>query len=500
MNDILLQAKSLRKQFGQNIVLKDVDLSIRRGEVHALVGENGAGKSTLIKILGGVHRADGGNVYLNGNELSLRSPQAAIAEGIVVIHQELSLAPHLTCGENIFLGHFPRNAIGMLDRHTIRNRTKELLDRLKIDIDPGLPVGQLSIAQQQMIEIAKAISLDAKLLVLDEPTAVLDANHVDTLFDLIKRLSAEGIGILFISHHLEEIFRIADNVTVLRDGERTGVGEVAQVDQGWLISKMIGRELEAQQIKERNIGAIALEVENLTSKDVFENISFVIREGEIVGLAGLVGAGRTEVAQAIFGLRPYNSGRIKVFNKLKNFSGPRAATQSGIAYVSEDRKAFGLLQNRPVRENTTISNLARFRLFGFLRLGHERAYVDRQIKDLDIRLSSMQTEISSLSGGNQQKVLLARALAGSPRILIFDEPTRGVDIGAKREIYSFIEKLAEEGVAILVISSEMNEILKLSDRVLVMRSGRLNAELSRIDASEETIMLAASVDESQGTI
>jgi ABC-type sugar transport system ATPase subunit len=493
MHTPLLQAKALRKQFGPNVVLRDVDLTVERGEVHAIVGENGAGKSTLIKILGGVHRSDGGSVSLNGQEVSLKSPQAALKHGIVVIHQELSLAPDLTTEENIFLGHFPHNALGLLDRRQMRERTRALLDRLSIEIDPTVPVGRLSIAQQQMIEIAKAISVEAKLLVLDEPTAVLDADRVDTLFGLINLLKAQGIGVLFISHHLEEIFRIADRVTVLRDGERTGVSDVSEVDQDWLVSKMIGRGFEAHHSQSRKFGAAALQVENLSSGTAFEDVSLTVHEGEIVGLAGLIGAGRTELAQAIFGVRPLSAGQVRLFGRPVRFRGPRAASRMGIAYVSEDRKAFGLLANRPVRENVTISNLARFRRFGFLRLGRERAFVRDQIERLDIRLPGQQVQINMLSGGNQQKVLLARALAGSPRVLIFDEPTRGVDIGAKREIYRFIEELAEDGVAILVISSEMEEVLRLSDRVIVMRGGRVAAELPRRDCTEEKIMRAASL-------
>lgn len=494
MTDQLLEATTLRKQFGNNVVLRDVDLSVARGEVHAIVGENGAGKSTLIKILGGVHQADGGTLKLGGNALTLNSPQAALDNGIVVIHQELSLAPHMTAEENIFLGHFPRNALGLLDRRKMRTRARELLDRLSIEIDPTIPVGRLSIAQQQMIEIAKAISVEAKMLVLDEPTAVLDANRVDTLFELLERLKAQGIGIVFISHHLEEIFRIADRVTVLRDGERTGTSDVSDIDQDWLVSKMIGRKFEAHHTQARGTGEVALELEGLSSDGTFEDVSFSVRTGEIVGLAGLIGAGRTEVAQAIFGVRPHSAGRMKVFGRPARFSGPGAATRQGIAYVSEDRKAFGLLPNRPVRENATISNLARFTSLGFLRLSRERVFMRTQIEQLDIRMPSMQAEISTLSGGNQQKVLLGRALAGRPRVLIFDEPTRGVDIGAKREIYRFIEQLAEEGVAIVVISSEMEEVLRLSDRVVVMRGGRVAAELPRGAATEESVMRAASLD------
>ncbi len=494
MTDILLRATGLTKSFGQNVVLSDVDLVVGRGQVHAIVGENGAGKSTLIKILGGVHRADGGSLALDGREVVLNSPQAALENGIVVIHQELSLAPHLSTVENIFLGHFLHNALGMLDHRRMRKRTAELLQRLSIEIDPEIPVGRLSIAQQQMIEIAKAISVEAKILILDEPTAVLDANRVDTLFELIQRLKEQGIAVIFISHHLEEIFRIADSVTVLRDGTKTGSSSVSEIDQEWLVSRMIGRQFATHTSKKRQFGAVALELEALSSNGAFEQVSLKVREGEIVGLAGLIGAGRTEVAQAIFGVRPHSSGTMRLYGETVRLSGPRAATRRGIAYVSEDRKAFGLLPNRPVRENMTIANLPRFQSFGLLRLGRERDFVRKQIKHLDIRLPGMNVEITTLSGGNQQKALLGRALALQPRVLLFDEPTRGVDVGAKREIYRFIEGLAEEGTAIVVISSEMEEVIRLSDRIIVMRSGRVAADIPRADASEETIMRAASLN------
>lgn len=493
MNDLLLEATGLTKRFGENVVLDGVDLSVERGEVHAIVGENGAGKSTLIKILGGVHRADGGKIRLDGRDRSLASPRAAIENGIVVIHQELSLAPHLNTVENIFLGHFLRNALGMLDNRRMRLRTDELLKRLSIEIDPEIPVGRLSIAQQQMIEIAKAISVKAKLLILDEPTAVLDSSRVDTLFSLIERLKADGIGVVFISHHLDEVFRIADRVTVLRDGSKTGSSAVSEVDHDWLVSRMIGREFEGHSSKKRDLGEVVLELDGLYSEGAFEKVSLSVCKGEIVGLAGLIGAGRTEVAQAIFGVRPHSGGTMRLNGAPVKLSGPRAATQMGIAYVSEDRKAYGLLPNRPVHENMTISNLARFVSFGVLRLKQERSFVGNQIKQLDIRLPGMQAEIRTLSGGNQQKALLGRALASQPKVLIFDEPTRGVDIGAKREIYRFIEELAEEGAAILVISSEMEEVIRLSDRIVVMRSGRVAAEIPREKASEETIMRAASL-------
>lgn len=489
----LLSATGLRKSFSNNPVLKDVDLSVAPGEIHALVGENGAGKSTLIKILAGVHKADAGEIKLAGRKLVLKTPQDAIANGIVVIHQELSLAPHLSAEENIFLGHFPRTGFGTLDRTAMRTTTRQLLERLKIEIDPTIPVARLSIAQQQMIEIAKAISFNARLLVLDEPTAVLDSGRVDTLFELIGRLRAEGIGIIFISHHLDEVFRISDRVSVLRDGQLTGVADITSINKDWLISKMIGRKFERHDAQARATGEAAVELMALSAPGAFEDVTFSVARGEIVALAGLIGAGRSEVGEAIYGLRKPNAGALRIFGKDVRRSNPRYAAAKGVAYVSEDRKALGLLANRPVRENATIAALARFCRLGFVGTAKEKAFVGSSISELDIRLASMEANIATLSGGNQQKVMLARALATKPKILVFDEPTRGVDIGAKREIYRFIEMLASEGVAIVMISSELEEVLRLADQVVVMRQGRVTATLPKSEASEETIMRAASI-------
>ncbi len=489
----LLEVRGLQKSFAGNIVLSGVDLSLAAGEVHAIVGENGAGKSTLIKLLAGVYQPDAGQIFMHGREMRLPSPRSAFDCGIVCIHQELSLAPHLSAEENIFLGHFPRTRLGTIDRRTVRQRTKELLDRLAISIDQKRPIGELSIAQQQMIEIAKAISLEAKVLILDEPTAVLDEPMVKTLFALLRRLKAQGIGVIFISHHLEEIFRVADRVTVLRDGSRTGQSAVADIDQNWLVARMIGRDFPAHALHSRKSGELALELTGLSLHGAFADVTFSVRQGEIVGLAGLVGAGRSEVAQAIVGVVRPTAGQIRVFGREVRISDPNVAAHLGIAYVTEDRKAFGLLPNRAVRENATISNLARFSRFGLLQLGQEKSFVRGIIERLDVRLSGMEAEIQNLSGGNQQKVLIGRALAVEPRILIFDEPTRGVDIGAKSEIYKFIEEIVAGGVAVVLISSELEEILRLADRVIVMRRGRIAATLPRAEANETNIMRAAAL-------
>jgi ABC-type sugar transport system ATPase subunit len=488
-----LDARGVTKSFEGNVVLKDVDLKVASGEIHAVVGENGAGKSTLMKILGGVYRPDSGELKVAGEPYRPRSPKDAIAKGVVVIHQEFSLTPHLSAEENIFLGHYPVTCFGVVDRPEMRRRTLELLKRLSIEVDPGLPVGRLSVAQQQMVEIAKALSLDARALILDEPSAVLDEGNVDVLFGVLRRLREEGLAIVYISHHLEEVFQIADAVTVLRDGAKTGSAQVSAVDHEWLVGRMIGRDFPAYDSRARRHGDIALEVSGLTLKDKFEDISFSVRQGEIVGLAGLVGAGRSEVAQAIFGLHRPQSGTIRVFGTERKIRSPGDATKLGIVYTPEDRKSQGLLLNRPVSENITISVLRRFYHPPVMNLNEERRFALEMVGSLDVRLQSIRSEVRNLSGGNQQKVLLARSLAVEPKILLLDEPTRGVDIGAKQEIYEFIENLIAQGVAIVLISSEMEEILRLSDRIVVLRRGRVARTLARGEASEDIIMKAAAL-------
>jgi ABC-type sugar transport system ATPase subunit len=489
----LLLVRGLTKSFLGNRVLDSVDLAVMPGKVHAVVGENGAGKSTLIKLLGGVYPPDAGEIRVDGALRRFRSPRDALAVGIVVIHQELSLAPHLSARENIFLGRFPRTRLGTVDRRTIAARTQALFAELSIEIDADQPVRSLSIAQQQMVEIAKAISIDARVLVLDEPTAVLDAQRVATLFATIARLRARGLGVIFISHHLEEVFRIADRVTVLRDGRRTGCERVAAIDQDWLVNRMIGRDVPPRIARLHTAGREALAVERLSLPGRFANVSFTLAEGEILGLAGLVGAGRSDIAQAIIGLCRAARGRIRVAGQAVAMRSPAVAARHGIAYVTEDRKARGLLANRPVRENLTVSNLRRFATLGVLNRRAEGRYVQEMIGRLDVRLAGASVEIRTLSGGNQQKVLIGRALAVTPRILILDEPTRGVDIGAKQEIYAFIEGLVAAGTAVLLISSEMEELLRLSDRILVLRRGEVAATLDREQATENAIMRAAAL-------
>jgi ABC-type sugar transport system ATPase subunit len=404
-----------------------------------------------------------------------------------------SLAPSLSAEENMFLGRFPRNAFGVIDRGVMRAGARQVFEQLGITVAPQDTVATLSIAQQQMVEIAKAISVDARVLVLDEPTAVLDENRVEVLFATIERLRAKGLGILFISHHLEEIFRIADKVTVLRDGRVTGSAGVADVDQDWLVARMIGRSFAAHEPHARRVRQPALSIRNLSVPGELSDITLTVGEGEIIGLAGLVGAGRTELARAVIGLSRPVSGAIEVFGQPARIGSPNAAARLGIAYVTEDRKAQGLLPNRSVRENATIANLRRFARWGVLRLAVEARYAREMVKRLDVRLASPSVEIRTLSGGNQQKVLIGRALAIEPRILLLDEPTRGVDIGAKQEIYAAIEHLVEDGMAVMLISSDLEEVLRLCDRIVVLRRGRVATTLSRAEASETAIMQAAAL-------
>ena len=479
-------------------MLSEVDFTVQRGEIHALVGENGAGKSTLMKILGGVHRPDKGQISLSGRPFQPRSPREAITHGIVVIHQELSLTPHLNTEENIFLGHYPVTAFGMVDRKRMRTETLKLLHRLSVRINPAKSVRRLSVAQQQMVEIAKALSLDPKVLVLDEPTAVLDDEAARVLFQVLRRLREQDLGIIYISHRIEEIFQLADRVTVLRDGRCTGTADVKDVDQEWLIRRMIGRNLLIHQTTPTDGGTLALRVHALSRQGHFENISFAVKQGEILGLSGLVGAGRSEIAKTIFGLSRASAGSVEIFGKVLKTGDPTDCIKAGLVYVTEDRKADGLFLNRPVIENITAGNFKPFFKFPCLRLKAERNFAREMISRFDIRARGLKAPVRILSGGNQQKVLIARAVGLGPKILILDEPTRGVDIGAKQEIYSIIEALAAKGIAIILISSEMAELLRLSDNILVLRDGHISANLTRETATEDAILKAAAFVQTEG--
>jgi len=486
----LVQLKGIRKSFGGVRALRGVDFTLKAGEVHGLLGENGAGKSTLMRVLGGEHCPDEGKVHIDGLERTLRGPEDAIDCGIVVIHQEMALAPDLSVAENIFLSEIP----AFVSWRDLNRRARELIGRLGFDIRPSATVRDLSIAHQQVVEIAKALSRKARIIVFDEPTAVLSVQDAERLLGIIDGLRREGVGIVYISHRLDEVFRIADRMTVMKDGSSVGTVETSTVKVDDVIKMMVGRPLAALfgEILPREPGAELLRVENLSAGSRVRDVSFSIRAGEIVGLGGLVGAGRTEVVRMIFGADRREAGRIFVEGKEINPRHPRDAVRAGIGLVPESRKDQGVLVDMPIRVNTTMARLGPLvNPFGFIRRRAERATVLELRDRLRIKAPDIDAPVSSLSGGNQQKVVLAKWFHAGGRILIFDEPTRGVDVGAKTEIYSLIKALAADGRAILVISSEHLELFGLCDRVLVMREGQLTGMLTDPDYTEENMLRLA---------
>jgi ribose transport system ATP-binding protein len=487
----LVEMRGMTKAFPGVQALLGVDLELRAGEVHAVVGENGAGKSTLMKILAGVYRPDGGSVRLGGEAILNETPRQALERGISMIHQELNLAPNLSVAENVFLGRAPTRG-GLIDWRRLYASVETLAARLGIDLDVRARVDELSVARQQMVEIAKALSLDARVIIMDEPTSALTERETEALFDIIARLKSQGVAVVYISHRLDEIFRVADRVTVLRDGRLVGTLPVAQATQPQLINMMVGRELTTLFPKESvEIGEPVLEVRHLQRNGVLEDISFVLRHREILGLAGLVGAGRTELVRVLFGADTLDGGEILLGDRPVHIRGPRDAIRLGVGFVTEDRKLQGLVLGMNVRENETLASLAQVSKLGFLQLGRERALAARLVQQLGVRTPSVEQEVANLSGGNQQKVVIAKWLATRARILILDEPTRGIDVGAKAEVHALMSRLAREGVSILMISSELPEILGMSDRILVMRQGRLSGEFTRDQASQEAILACA---------
>jgi ribose transport system ATP-binding protein len=487
----ILLMRDITKDFPGVRALDRVTFEARAGEVHALVGENGAGKSTLMKILAGALPADSGEIVLEGRPAHITSPLRAQELGIGMIYQDFNLVPYLTVAENIFLGREPRRALWLVDRGRLLRDAEAILQRLGVPLDPRRPVNQLSVAQQQMVEIAKAVSSDAKTIAMDEPSATLTENELRHLFALIRSLRDAGHSVIYISHRLEEIFEIADRVTVLRDGRHIATRGIAEVDTGQVIHMMVGRPLTAKIPKQAAaVGDEVLRVEGLSGGPVRE-VSFSVRAGEIVGLTGLVGAGRSEVARLVFGADPKRAGRILLDGAPVNLASPAAAIAHGIGFVTEDRKRQGLVLGLPVRENVTLAELERLSALGFVRRDLERAEVRRVVDGLRIRTPSIEQLVRNLSGGNQQKVALAKWLLTRSRVLFFDEPTRGIDVGAKVEIYQIMNDLARRGVAMVMITSELPEALGMSDRLLVMREGRLVAELARAQATQEIIMAYA---------
>ncbi|MER3438854.1 MAG: D-xylose ABC transporter ATP-binding protein [Chloroflexota bacterium] len=494
MTKPLLAMQNIHKRFPGVHALNDVSIDVYPGEVLALVGENGAGKSTLMKILAGAIQPDEGRIAIDGQPVTLHTPRDALSLGIGIIYQELSLVDALSVGENIFLGDLPRHPKipGKVDWPTLWRRTGEILNRVGAHVRPQTPVRHLSVAQKQMVEIARALARNVRLLILDEPTSALTTQETETLFEIIASLRERGVGIIYISHRLEEIFAVAQRVTVLRDGRLVGTLPIAEATHERLISMMVGRDLSNLFARAAATdGPVRLEVRGLQRTGVLSDISFHVRAGEILGIAGLVGSGRTELVRSIFGADPIDGGELLLDGKPVTIRSPRDAVRLGIGLVPEDRKQQALLLRRAVRENISLPVLTRLGSPMFPSRTQERSLASHFVTNLRIRTPSIEQKVSALSGGNQQKVVIARWLALKPKVLILDEPTRGIDVGAKAEVHALIAQLAEQGVAIIMVSSELPEILGMSHRILVMRQGRITADILREEATEERIMAAA---------
>ena len=489
--DLVLQLEGISKQFPGVKALDDVSFDLRRGEVHMLIGENGAGKSTLIKILAGAHRHDTGRIVINGQLAEIQTPAQALAQGVSVIYQEFNLVPHLNVAQNIFLGREPRHARfpGLIDHARMIAESQALLESLGVDIDPRATVHYLGVAQQQMVEVAKALSVNAQIVVMDEPTSALTTREIEQLFAAIRRLTARGVGVIYISHRLEEVFQIGDRVTVLRDGRWIATTKVHEATMEAIIQAMVGRNIERLFPRDfmAEKGDVALSVRNLHRHGVLQDINMTVRCGEIVGLAGLVGAGRTELARVIFGADPYDAGEVMIFGRTVRGS-PATSVAIGVGFLPEDRKREGLALILPMRENVVVASLRRLFPSGIIQRVKERSVVTDFVKSLDIATPSINRMTKFLSGGTQQKVVLAKWLCTQSRFLIFDEPTRGIDVGAKAEIHQLMNELVKQGAAILMISSELPEILNMSDRIYVMHKGRISKEVSREEATQEAIL------------
>ena len=483
----MLEMRGITKRFPGVTALDSVDFELERGEVHVLLGENGAGKSTLVKMLAGAYRPDEGEILLTGEAASISSATDAQKLGISTIYQEFNLVPQFTVAENIFLGRQPRR-FGVVDRRKMREEARKLLDRMKVLVDPDALVSNLGVAQRQMVEIAKALSLNARILIMDEPTASLSGQEVERLFEIVRGLKEEEVAMIFISHHLEEVSEIGDRVTVLRDGKV--VDRVpASTKHPELVRMMVGRSVEAQFPRRRaEVGEVLLEVKNLSREGVLEDVSFSLRAGEVVGVAGIVGAGRTELARAIFGADPGDAGEVWVEGRRMERGDPREAKRRGMGFVTEDRQGQGIVPPLSVAENLGLASLKRNTHVGLVNRREQRKQARKMIEDLNIRTPGPEQEIRFLSGGNQQKAVIGKWLLADSKVLIMDEPTRGIDVGAKVEIYELMNELTENGAGILMISSDLPEVLGMSDRILVMSGGRITGELSVEEANGENVM------------
>lgn len=488
LNNYVLEMKSITKIFPGVKALDDVKLQLKPGEVHSLLGENGAGKSTLIKVLGGIYSPDGGEIYIDGKLASISTVEDAKANGISIIHQELVLVPHMTVAENIFLGREPMK-LGMIDFTLMNKKTNELIESLDLEFKAKDILADLSIANQQMVEIIKAISVDSKILVMDEPTSSISDTEVEKLFEIIDQLKKKGVGIIYVSHKMSELEQICDRVTILRDGKYVDTLTMKETNRDSMVALMVGRELDNQFIRENSATINRIfEVKNLTDKELLKNVSFHVNEGEIIGFAGLIGAGRSEVMESIFGLREYEEGSIMMEGKKINPTSPSEAMKNKIALVPENRKENGLFLEQDVRYNMTITILDEFMSLFKVDSKIEKNIVKQYMKSLNVKTPTMDYPIVNLSGGNQQKAIIGKWLATSPKLLILDEPTRGIDVGAKGEIYEIMNKLTKNGMSIIMVSSELPEIINISDRVYVMSDGEITGELSRNELTQDTIM------------
>ena len=497
VGDLLVEMDGISKDFPGVHALKECRFDLHRGEVHALVGENGAGKSTLMKILAGVYRRDAGRIRLNGVDVEIPTPRAAQLLGVSIIHQELSLMPNLTAAQNIFIGREPRRRLPfLLDERALNENARRLFEGLHIKIEPETKVAKLAVAQQQMVEIAKALSHRAEVVIMDEPTAALTETEIDELFRIIRKLRDDGVGVVHISHRLEELKRISDRVTVMRDGQYVATVDTKDATIDQIIRMMVGRTIyeAAPEIPEVVDPNVVLEVQGLSRGRAVRNVSFSLRRGEILGFAGLVGAGRTEVARAVFGADRPDTADIRVHGKAARINSPGDAVRQGIGYLSEDRKRYGLALGMDVEANIVLATLRKFlRSFGRVDVRRTHAAAQQLVERLAIKTPSLRQKVRNLSGGTQQKVVVAKWLTANTEILIFDEPTRGIDVGAKSEIYHLLNELAHQGKAIIMISSELPEILRMSHRIVVMCEGRITGELSGRDATQEQIMTYATM-------
>ncbi|KEP68325.1 ribose ABC transporter ATP-binding protein [Thioclava dalianensis] len=488
-----LRLEGIVKTFPGVRALDDVGFDVRAGEVHALLGENGAGKSTLMKVLAGMYEPDEGSIYIEGEAVTMRSPLEAKARGVVLIHQELSLAEEMSVAENIYLGELPRKSLGRVDWKTLHSNAQAILDRLKCGFDSKRQVGTLSIANQQMVEIARALTVEAKVVVFDEPTASLTDAEKVVLFDIINDLKARGAGIVYISHRMDEIFTLADRISVLRDGGYRGTLIKSETNEDEVIQLMIGRALDLTRRRAAaKTGKVALQVEGLSCGKLFEDVSFELREGEVLGFYGLVGAGRTEIAETLFGLRKPSAGRILIDGTEVEISSPADAIKKGISLVPESRKEQGLVLGMNCRDNITLPQVGDLTKGPFVSDGAEIAIFDRYYEALKIKTPSWRQAVGNLSGGNQQKIVIGKWLAMNPRILIVDEPTRGIDVGSKSEIHDLIRTLAGEGYAVIVISSEMPEVMHVSDRIVAMFHGRIMRSFTTEEVTEDNLVAAIS--------